>query len=138
MTTTDAVPTTTDEQDEADIRRTIQLYADGFGSGDTGSFEQAFHDDAWIFYTEADGTLRAERLRPDSFTAWASSPDRATVHVLTITRSGDVANVRLVWRGGPPENTFVDMHNLLKIHGVWKITNKTATHVSRAGDVAMP
>ena len=26
---------------------------------------------------------------------------------------------------------YIDFHNLLRINGVWKITNKTATHSSR-------
>jgi hypothetical protein len=26
---------------------------------------------------------------------------------------------------------WLDFHNLLRINGVWKITNKTATHSSR-------
>jgi hypothetical protein len=40
-------------------------------------------------------------------------------------------------RGGPAplvpraEREYIDFHNLLKINGVWKITNKTATHSSR-------
>jgi hypothetical protein len=51
-----------------------------------------------------------------------------------VTRSGDVANVMLICDVGP-EGSWLDLHNLLKINGVWKITNKTATHISRAGDV---
>ena len=65
---------------------------------------------------------------------WAFSFPKVTIRVLSITRSGDVANVRLVFEGGT-EGTWLDLHNLLKIDGVWKITNKTATHISRAGDV---
>jgi hypothetical protein len=134
-TTASIAPSETDEQEEAEIRRVVQLYGDGFGSGEIRLFEEAFHEDAWIFYTQADGTLHAERLRSRSFEVWAASRERATVRVLTVTRSGDVANVLLVWQGSEPQNTFLDLHNLLKIDGVWKITNKTATHISRAGDV---
>ena len=32
-------------------------------------------------------------------------------------------------------HAILTVPNLLKIDGAWKITNKTATHVSRAGDV---
>lgn len=31
-----------------------------------------------------------------------------------------------------PGTSWVDFHPLLRINGVWKITNKTATHASRA------
>ena len=133
MTTTSTAPTQAEQQDEADIRRVVQLYADGYGSGETGLFEEAFHEEAWIFYTQADGTPGAERVKPRSFDVWASFP-QATIRVLTVTRSGDVANVMLVCDCGS-EGTWLDLHNLLKVHGVWKITNKTATHISRAGDV---
>ena len=135
MSTTSTAPAAAGEQDEADIRRVVQLYADGFGSGETRLFEEAFHEAAWIFFTEADGTLRASRLRPDSFSQWAAGNERATIRVLKVTRSGDVANVLLVWSSDDPGNTWLDLHNLVKIDGVWKITNKTATHISRAGDV---
>lgn len=132
-TSTSATPPKTDEQEEAEIRRVVQLYGDGFGSGEVRMFEEAFHEDAWIFYTRADGTLGAERLKPRSFQVWASFP-KATIRVLKITRAGDAANVMLRFEGGT-EGTWLDLHNLLKIDGVWKITNKTATHISRAGDV---
>src|SRR5690242_11200489 len=127
MTTASATRAATEEQEEAAIRRVVQLYADGFGTRETTKFDEAFHEEAWIFLTEADGTPRAWPLGPETFREWAGY-ERATIRVLTITRSGDVANVLLVWRSGEPENTWVDLHNLLKIDGVWKITNKTATH----------
>jgi Putative lumazine-binding len=133
MSTISTAPTKAGQQDEADIRRAVQMYADGFGSGETRLFEQAFHEEAWIFYTQADGTLGAERLKPRSFDVWAAFPE-ATIRILSVTRYGDVANVSLVFDGGT-EGTWLDLHNLLKIDGVWKITNKTATHISRAGDV---
>jgi hypothetical protein len=132
MTTVTSTSAEADRQEEAEIRRVVQLYADGFGSGDTRRFEEAFHEAAWIFFTAADGTLRAEPLA-GTFQEWAASR-RATIRVLEVRRSGDAANVRLVWRGGDAANTWLDFHNLLKVDGVWKITNKTATHISRAGD----
>ena len=135
MTTTSPAATRADQREEAAIRRVVQLYADGYGSGETRLLEEAFQEEAWMFYTEADGTLRATRFRPDVFNEWAAARDRATIRVLEIRRSGDVANVLLLWRSGEPDNTWLDLHNLLKIDGVWKITNKTATHISRAGDV---
>jgi hypothetical protein len=135
MTTTPTTAARTDQQDEAAVRRAVQLYADGYGSGDTRRFEEAFHEEAWMYYTAADGALHATRFRPQVFEDWAAAPDRATIRVLEVRLTGDVANVLLVWRAGDAENTYVDSHNLLKIDGVWKITNKTATHISRAGDV---
>ena len=133
MTTTSTPPAQTVQQEEAEIRRVVQLYADGYGSGETRMFGEAFHEEAWIFYTQADGTLGAERLKPRSFKVWASFPKSAT-RVLNITQAGDVANVMLVCDIGS-EGSWLDLLNLLKIDGTWRITNKTATHISRAGDL---
>jgi hypothetical protein len=33
----------------------------------------------------------------------------------------------------PIRKSWVDFHSLLRINGQWKITNKTATHATRAG-----
>lgn len=39
---------------------------------------------------------------------------------------GDAAGVVLLFG-----DDWIDFHSLLRINGVWKITNKTATHSSR-------
>ena len=50
-----------------------------------------------------------------------------------MTQVGDVASVQIVWdRTSVPSDVWIDFHNLIKIGGIWKITNKTATHSNRA------
>jgi hypothetical protein len=50
-----------------------------------------------------------------------------------VTQVGDVASVQIVCdRTSIPSDVWIDFHNLIKIDGIWKITNKTATHSSRA------
>ena len=44
-------------KDHDEIVRVMQLYVDGFNDNDVGKFKEAFHDDAWIFYVDADGRL---------------------------------------------------------------------------------
>jgi hypothetical protein len=34
-------------------------------------------------------------------------------------------------RGSDESDAWIDFHNLVRVDGVWKITNKTATHSSR-------
>jgi hypothetical protein len=41
---------------------------------------------------------------------------------------GDAAAVQLSF--DTATNGWIDFHSLLRINGVWKITNKTATHCS--------
>ena len=38
----------TDDYDE--IVRVVQLYIDGFNDNEASKFQEAFHEDAWIFY----------------------------------------------------------------------------------------
>ena len=55
--------------------------------------------------------------------------------ILSVTQAGDVASVMLEMHPASvgPSDGWIDIHALLRIDGVWKDMNKTATHVSRAG-----
>ena len=45
-----------------------------------------------------------------------------------MTQVGDVASVQIVWdRTSVPSDVWIDFHNLIKIDGIWKITNKTCS-----------
>jgi len=101
----------TDDYDE--IVRVVKLYIDGFNENDIEKFKEAFHEDAWIFYIDAEGGLH-ENLISENFEEWASPPSSGIVgRIISVTQVGDAASVQL------------------RINGVWKITNKTATHSSR-------
>jgi hypothetical protein len=121
--------TTTPAYDE--IVRVVQLYIDGW-QGDVNKFKEAFHEDAWIFFTDADGVLH-KGLLTDRFEAWAASKKHIVGRILSVTQAGDVASVLLGFdHTADPSASWVDFHLLLRIDGTWKITNKTATHPSRA------
>jgi hypothetical protein len=47
-----------------------------------------------------------------------------------VTQVGDAAAVQLNFNSDKSQG-WIDFHNLLRIDGVWKITNTTATHSSR-------
>jgi hypothetical protein len=116
------------------IVRVVHLYSDAFGANDVRMFEEAFHKDAWIFYTGEEGSLTNCPIR-DCFEGWAlPAMGRAIGRVISVIQAGDIATVLLGWdRPDDMANSYVDMHNLIRLDGVWKITNKTATHTSRAG-----
>jgi hypothetical protein len=61
----------TDDYDE--IVRVVQLYIDGFNDNEASKFREAFHEDAWIFYIDADGNLH-RNLISESFEKWAMPP----------------------------------------------------------------
>jgi hypothetical protein len=120
----------TDDYDE--IVRVVKLYIDGFNENDISKFKEAFDEDAWIFFIDADGTLH-KNLISESFKRWAAPPSLGVVgRIISVTQVGDAASVQLSWDVASDESrSFIDFHNLLRINGVWKITNKTATHSSR-------
>jgi ketosteroid isomerase-like protein len=123
--------------DYDEIVRVVQLYVDAFNDCDIAKFQEAFHEDAWIFFTDADGNLH-KNLIAESFAGWTSPhEDRIYGRVIAVTQAGDVANVLLGFdnvsdASDPMRGSWVDFHTLIRINGQWKITNKTATHASRA------
>ena len=51
---------------------------------------------------------------------------------ISVTQVGDAASVQVSWDSASDKSSgYIDFHNLLRINGVWKITNKIATHSSR-------
>jgi len=121
----------TDDHDE--IVRVIQLYVDGFNDCDINKFNEAFHEDAWIFFTQPDGSLY-KNLISNCIEGWAAPPSSNIVgRVISVTQAGDISSVLLGFDTADDlGQSWVDFHSLLRIDGVWKITNKTATHCSRA------
>jgi len=133
MTTaiTAATTTTATTPDYDEIVRVIQLYVDGW-KGDVNKFNQAFHEDAWIFNNDADGVLH-KGLLSERFERWATANRHMEGRIVSVAQAGDVAHVLLrLDNPADPRDMWLDMHALLRINGVWKITNKTATHSSRA------
>lgn len=128
--------TTTGAVDYDEIVRVVHLYTDAFNTGDVTMLEEAFHADAWIFFTHPDGSLFTSRIS-DCFKDWTTSPQpRIEGRIISVTQAGDIANVLLGFDNvDEPSDSWVDLHNLIRVDGVWKITNKTATHTSRAGRI---
>jgi hypothetical protein len=118
----------TDDYDA--IVRVVQLYVDEFNDNDIGKLRQAFDENAWIFYIDAEGVLR-KNLISESFEKWASPPSSGVAgRFISVTQVGDAASVQLSF-DAEKSSGWIDFHNLLRINGIWKITNKTATHSSR-------
>ena len=120
----------TDDYDE--IVRVVRLYVDAWNDNDIDKLREAFDEDAWIFYIDAKGVCH-KHLISESFEGWAAPPSRGVVgRFISVTQVGDAASVQLSFDFASDKlSGFIDFHNLLRINGVWKITNKTATHSSR-------
>ena len=95
MTTTTTITTTTTATtpDYDEIVRVVQLYIDGF-KGDVDKFKEAFHEDAWIFFTDADGVLHKDLLT-DCFERWAAANRHIEGRIISVTQARDVASVLL-------------------------------------------
>jgi hypothetical protein len=91
-----------------------------------GMFKEAFDENAWIFYIDADGVLH-KNLISESFEGWSTPPgSNVNGRIVSVTQMGDVAGVVLLFG-----EDWIDFHSLVRVNGIWKITNKTATHSSR-------
>src|ERR1700722_15689574 len=108
--------TRTDDYDE--IVRVMQLYIDGFNDNEISKFKEAFDENAWIYYIDADGKLH-KNLISESFEAWATPPGRGVVgRFISVTQVGDAAAVQLSF-DSDKIGGWIDFHNLLRINGVW-------------------
>ena len=115
------------------ITRTIQSYIDGFTKQSAEEFRSCFHPDAWIFFNTEDGSLGTQRLE-DLFDEWSSDGEYYVHRILSVLQAGDLARVVLqMHQPSEPADSWVDIHSLLRIDGVWRDMNKTATYAPRAG-----
>ena len=116
----------TDDYDQ--IVRIVKLYIDGFNDNDIRKFKEAFHKTPGSSSSMPKAPYRESDLC--SSENWAAPPRKSIEgRIVSVTQVGDAASVHLSFKGSSDE--WLDFHNLLRINGVWKITNKTATHSSR-------
>ena len=114
-----------------EIKRVVQLYVDGFQGG-REKLEEAFHKDAWIFAVDAGGKLATD-LISDRFERWAASHRKVKSRFIAVTQAGEAASVLLGFDNSDNlADSWVDVIALVKVDGIWKITNKTAAHSTRA------
>jgi hypothetical protein len=83
--TTATTPTRRSAPDYDEIVRVVHLYSGAFGAGDINMFNEAFHEDAWIFFTDAEGNL-VRCLISDCFEEW-SQPGKANGRVISVTQA---------------------------------------------------
>jgi Putative lumazine-binding len=124
----------TDDYDE--IVRVVQL-SDAWNENDLGKVKEAFDENAWIYFIDPGGALNkgviSERFEASLGTGalrkWLGN---VVGRIISVTQVGDAAAVQLSFDSAADKSqSWIDFHNLLRINGVWKITNKTATHSSR-------
>jgi ketosteroid isomerase-like protein len=106
-----------------------RLYIDGFNDRDVEKFKKAFHEDAMMFFTNEEGKLHIFHLNDEVFEGWAAEDEKrppVELRIISVAQMGDAASVALHFG-----DDWLDFHNLARVDGEWKITNKTASHSSR-------
>ena len=127
----------TDDYDE--IVRVMQLYLDAYNENNVSKLKEAFDENAWIYFIDAEGTLQkgvmcerfeaALRRNDSRLRNWLGN---VVGRIISVTQVRDAAAVQLsIDSAADKSQSWIDFHNLQRINGVWKITNKTATHSSR-------
>jgi hypothetical protein len=117
-----------------EVVRILQLDVDATNDSDVSRFNEAFDENAWIFFIDVDGVLHKSVLS-QNLEKRASPPSWGTVgRCVSVIQEGESARVQLSFdlAGGPTR--WIDFHDLLRITGVWKITNSSARiAASRSG-----
>lgn len=120
MTAIKAQTTTSDIQG---IEATINNYFDGLGNHIPASLKKAFHPTATMKFINDDGKY-AEVNALEALVGYVESSPVAkmTPQIMSINIAGNVANAQLELE----YDTFfyIDMMNMLKIDGEWKIVSK--------------
>ena len=104
----------TDDYDE--IVRVVRLYIDAFNENDINKLREAFDEDAWIFFVDADGVLH-KNLISESFEKWAAPPSWGVVgRIISVSQVGDAASVQLSF-DSDEIGGWIDFHSLLRTNG---------------------
>ena len=124
------------------IVRVVQGYVDAYNECSVAKFKEAFYEGGSFFSTDDGGALYKAPVS-DCFKDWTRPhADHVVGRFISVIQAGDVAVVVLGSDNSEGKSlSWIDVHSLLRIDGVWKIMNKTATHNSRgawAGEQFLP
>jgi hypothetical protein len=117
-------------QETEQIRRTVNLYAEGCRDGDAAKLREAFHPDARMW-----GSMMGQR-DDEPISELIAMVDGKPVdvdgsfhwHITAVEQNDDTASAVLVEEGFWGTVSFVDFFALARIDGTWKIVNKTFVH----------
>src|SRR5688572_29316939 len=119
------LPARAQNAEEAAVRQALEHYFRGHATGQGEHFRKIFHPDSKLFAVR-DG--KYWQLTSEEYIARASGKPAAdeaqrkrTIESVDI--SGNAASAKIVLDYPPVK--FTDYMSLLKIHGEWKIINKT-------------
>jgi Putative lumazine-binding len=117
-------------QETEQIRRAVNLYAEGVRDGDPTRLWEAFHPDARMW-----GSMMGQRY-DEPISEMIAMVDGKPVdvdgsyhaNITAVEQTDDAASAVLVEEGFWGTVSFVDFFSLARIDGTWKIVNKTFVH----------
>lgn len=114
--------------DEAAIRRTVELYFAGMMDANPELLRLAFHPEARLIGVNEEGgvwVIPVERWASSWEGREPRSPERYRNRIVSVDVYGTASSVKtqLEW----PEVHYVDYLSLLEVDGEWKIVNKIWT-----------
>ncbi|WP_273212984.1 nuclear transport factor 2 family protein [Helicobacter rodentium] len=105
------------------ITEAINTYLAGSNAGKSDLMRAAFAEEAIMQGTNKDGSVVSGSIENLYKVIDASGKTESTAHIDVLHISGNIASVRVVIEGWHGLN-FVDLHQLFKQNGKWKIVAK--------------
>jgi hypothetical protein len=109
------------------ITRVLNLYIEGAAKGDVDKLRQAFHPEARM-YGSGDTNELLESFFPLAAKYPANSKGTYRARIVSIEIVGEAAVATVCEDGFWGSASFVDFMALARLHGSWKIVNKTFAH----------
>ncbi|WCM60726.1 nuclear transport factor 2 family protein [Paenibacillus polymyxa] len=111
-------------KDYQDIENVMNKYVEGVKSGSSEIMKNSFHKGATMYgYLEGAGLLEGSINNLYSFVDQSGPADKLLARIDITEVIGTVASVRVELEGMHGANV-VDLHQLLKVDGQWKIIGK--------------
>jgi hypothetical protein len=117
----------TDEK--ALVEATVQLYIDGWLTGDTTKVGKAMHSSCKLKYYRDEKFTEVNRT--DYLSRFKPSPrnPQAEGRIKLVDITGNIATVKCELE--TPRAVFTDYFNLIKADGFWSIVDKVSTRVDK-------
>lgn len=114
-------------QEEALIRQTIQLYFDGWRTGDTTKIGTAMHTTCQLKNIHEEGIDGVKIFSRATYLGFFKPrpPRAAQTRILSIDITRDIASAKCQIE--LPNRLYTDYFNMMKVDGQWYIVDKAAT-----------
>jgi len=122
-------PEMTTNSEKAEIEKTIEMYFDGWLTGDTTKIGTAMHRTCQLKNIKEEDVVIYNRSTYLSFFKPRPKLENAGGKILSIDITGPIASSKVELE--TPKRLFTDYFNLMKLEDQWYIVDKISTSVSK-------